>query len=75
MVINSGTALVAANPISWASAWNKDREPRRSRHDLGWRNGIVYMGVEANRTKQIYSASGLPLDSLTKLGQLIDIYV
>ncbi|RLB40469.1 MAG: hypothetical protein DRH12_10025 [Deltaproteobacteria bacterium] len=75
MVIGSSTALIATNPISWPSAWNTDREASRSYDERRWGNGIVYMGVEANRTKQVYSASGIAQDGPPNLGQIIDIYV
>ncbi|MBW2024256.1 MAG: hypothetical protein JRI90_02475 [Deltaproteobacteria bacterium] len=75
MNMHSPTALVALHPIPWPSSWDT-YERAHQFHDKGeWKNGVVYVGVEANRTKRLYSASGLPEEEVCPMGQLIDIYV
>ncbi len=75
MVIDSTTALVATTPVPWPSNWSAHHEADSSRDEQRRGNGIVYVGVEANRTRRIYSASGAPAEGTMALGQLIDIYV
>jgi hypothetical protein len=75
MVSDTTMALVATNPIPWFSPWTTRHEARNFREEAGRDNGIVYVGVEANRTRQMYKATGAPTGEATSLGQLIDIYV
>jgi len=74
MVVDSSTALVATNPIAWTNGWGAEREASSWRDGSRWGNGIVYVGVEANRTKRIYCASGIPKEDVPPPGQLIDLY-
>ncbi len=75
MVIDSSIALVATTPISWFSSWSTHPEANSFREREKRGNGIVYVGIEANRTRRIYTATGIPTESPTALGQVIDIYV
>ena len=74
-MVDSSIALVATSPIPWTNGWSPEREASRSRDGSKWGNGIVYVGVEANRTKRVYSASGIAKEDVPALGQLIDMYV
>ncbi len=38
-------------------------------------NGIVYVGEEMGRTRQMYKSTGLPTREVINTGRLIDIYV
>jgi len=75
MAIASSRALVATRPVPWASKWGASQQAHRFRDEQRRRNGIVYVGLEATRTRQIYSSSGRPIKEPMALGQLIDIYV
>ena len=75
MVVGQSTALVATYPICWPFSWATDEGARRSSPREGHRSGIVYVGIEANRTRGLYSASGIAQEYPPALGQIVDIYV
>lgn len=75
MLADTTTALVATTPLSWLSPWGSRHETNNFGEEPGRSNGIVYVGVEANRTRQSYDRWGIATQDTAALGQLVDIYV
>ncbi len=75
------SAQVYAPPITMLPAISTARfdgfgaKQHYQRQEEQYSNGIVYVGEELGRTKEMYKSSGMPVKQPCLTGRLVDIYV